>query len=419
MKEKQRKVLRAAAAGVLAVLLVFCYGGNSWGNETGNAEFLSEAAKQRTTEEPFTLHALSAVLMDAATGRVLYGKEADCIRPMASTTKIMTCILALEQGNLKSPVAISPYAASMPDVQLNLCAGETYYLQDLLYSLMLESHNDSAVAVAEHIAGSTEQFAEMMNQKARDIGCRDTYFITPNGLDASEQESGRTHSTTASDLARLMRYCAFQSPQKEEFLRITGTSSRTIADTEQNRTFYLGNHNALLTMLPEALSGKTGFTSGAGYCYVAALEKDGKQFTAALLGCGWPPHKKYKWEDMRKLSSYAYEQYDWYEVFEQGKIFPAAEIRRGKKKTAELTMSLSGEQPSLRLLLKEGEAPEIRYEYPSGLEAPVQKGEVVGRAEYYLEQEKVAEYPVYAAETVERIDFLWCLENCADLFLCD
>ena len=141
--------------------------------------------------DPPELFARAAALIDGDSGRLLYGKNADAILPMASTTKLMTCILALEHGNPDDVVTVSEYAASMPDVQLNIRAGETYRLEDLLYSLMLESHNDSAVAVAEHVGGSVEGFAKMMNQKARDIGCGvQTFFITPNGLDAADEETG-------------------------------------------------------------------------------------------------------------------------------------------------------------------------------------------------------------------------------------
>ena len=153
-------------------------------------------------EEPADLYARSAVLMDADTGRILFGKNAQEQMPMASTTKIMTLLVTLENADLDGTVTVSSYAASMPDVQLNIREGEQYRLKDLCYSLMLESHNDSAVAIAEHVAGSVETFADMMNQKARDLGCYHTYFITPNGLDAQDERG--VHSTTAEDLARIM-----------------------------------------------------------------------------------------------------------------------------------------------------------------------------------------------------------------------
>lgn len=120
---------------------------------------------------------------------------------MASTTKIMTCILALENAGPDTEVLISDRAASMPEVKLHVRKGERYRLRDLLYSMMLESHNDSAAAIAEAVGGSVEDFADMMNRKAAELGCEDTYFLTPNGLDAKERKSGKIHSTTAADLA--------------------------------------------------------------------------------------------------------------------------------------------------------------------------------------------------------------------------
>ena len=427
MRRGRKKKIRTGFAGFLAGL-VFVVAGTGFrlqaaaavmeSNDSVDAAVTGPAAEEENVSIPeLSLNSQSAVLMDVKTGRIVYGKEADTIRPMASTTKIMTCILALEQGNPEELVEVSSYAASMPDVQLNIRAGEKYKLKDLLYSLMLESHNDSAVAVAEHIGGSVEKFAALMNQKARDIGCSSTYFITPNGVDGTDAETGKVHSTTAADLARIMRYCVSQSPKRDEFLSITRTASRTITDESQNRSFYLGNHNALLTMMPEVLSGKTGFTSGAGYCYVAALEKEEKEFTVALLGCGWPPHKTYKWEDMRKLSGYAFDQFDWYEVFEKGKQFPDAEVLEGKTEKVSLTMGLKEEEQTLMLLLRKGEEPEIRYEYPARLTAPVEAGTPVGKVTYSLDGMTVSEYPVYTGEAAERIDYPWCLKKCLDQFL--
>ena len=160
------------------------------------------------------LYAKSAVLMDAESGRVLYAKNGMEQMPMASTTKIMTLLVTLENANLDDVVTVSKYASSMPDVQLNIREGEQYYLKDLVYSLILESHNDSAVAIAEHVAGSIEEFAALMNCKAMEIGCKDSCFITPNGLDATATsiradgvEKDIVHSTTASDLASIMSYC--------------------------------------------------------------------------------------------------------------------------------------------------------------------------------------------------------------------
>lgn len=143
----------------------------------------------------------------------------------------MTCILALENGAGDDYVMVSDKAAAQPDVQLGMREGEQYYLEDLLYSLMLMSHNDTAVAIAEHIGGSTEGFAGMMNEKAKEIGCTDTYFITPNGLDA-EDEKG-VHHTTARDLALIMRYAI----RSETFLKITQTREYSFTDLDEKENF--------------------------------------------------------------------------------------------------------------------------------------------------------------------------------------
>ena len=213
-----------------------------------------------------------------------------------------------------------------------------------------------------------------------------------------------------------MRYCAFQSPCRETFLEITRTASRTIQDESGNRSFYLANHNALLSQCAEVLSGKTGFTGKAGYCYVAALKKEGKAFTVALLGCGWPPHKTYKWADMRKLDQYAFDTYNWYDIFDREKTFPEVEVRRGVKGTTALTLNLPSEKQMFLMLLRADEKPDIRYEYPTELEAPVHEGQEVGQASYYINDEQVAAYPIYAADTVEKIDYGWCLRRCVTYF---
>ena len=247
------------------------------------------------------LYARAAVLADGENGRILWGKNADEPMAMASTTKIMTCLIALENAGLSDSVQISEYAASMPDVQLNAVAGDSFVLEDLLYALMLESDNDVAVAIAEHVGGSTEGFAKLMNEKANEIGCLGTYFITPNGLDAENDIS--FHHSTAGDLCVIMSYCAWKSPKSTQFLEITQTMQYTFETKEGQMVF--SNHNRLLKETDYCISGKTGFTTKAGYCYVAAVEKDGRRMCLSLLGCGWPNNKNYKWADAKSLVEYA------------------------------------------------------------------------------------------------------------------
>ena len=251
------------------------------------------------------LYALSAVLMDGETGRVLYGKEAYKGRPNASTTKVMTCILALELAKGDDYVQVSGNAASQPQTRLGMREGQQFYLEDLLYSLMLKSHNDSAVAIAEHIGGSVEGFAEKMNEKAKELGCKDTHFVTPNGLDGEDE--GGIHHTTARDLALIMAYAI----KNATFVHITQTRDYTFTDISGKKHYSVHNTNAFLDMETGVISGKTGFTGNAGYCYVCAVRQDERLFIVALLGCGWPGNKNYKWSDTKKLLSYGRENYQY------------------------------------------------------------------------------------------------------------
>lgn len=402
-------------AGNLAVLQHIS---RAAGREAVPGSFCRTAAateQESGEEEPLKLYAQSAVLMDADSGRVLYGKNPTEILPMASTTKIMTCILALEYGNTEELVEVSSYAASMPKVKLQAKAGEKYRLGDLLYSLMLESHNDSAVVIAEAVGGSVENFAAMMNQKARDIGCYDTYFITPNGLDAKVNDTGKVHSTTAADLARIMAYCLTDSPERERFLEITRTQGYDFTNADGTRSFHCNNHNAFLGMMEEALSGKTGFTNNAGYCYVGAVESEGRIFTVALLACGWPNNRSYKWSDMKKLALYGMERYQYRDIYEE-KTFADIPVRNGiagKDGTpfeeAKVSVTLQKEGEGLRYLLCEADQVEIKTQVDTVLEAPVAAGTQVGNVSYYVNGELVKQYAVCTDAGVEERSFLWIL----------
>ena len=383
------------------------------------------AAAARQESEPNQLFATAACLMDGDTGRVLFGKRETDPMAMASTTKIMTCILALENGQEQTVATASAKAAAAPKVHLGVREGEQFLLGDLLYSLMLESHNDAAVMIAETIGGSVEEFASLMNEKAAAIGCTDTHFVTPNGLDASD--AGGDHHTTAADLARIMRYCVWISPKAAQFLAVTQTRSYTFWDLEKKNMFNCYNHNALLDQMDGAVSGKTGFTAKAGYCYTGALERDGKRLIVSLLACGWPSHKNYKWADAAKLLNYGLESYMYRDVLDHswnpGQIEVADGVYDGMlqvKSSARLTLTSPALDParSLPALLKETEIPEKDIFLPELLKAPVKKGEKVGSVTYSIDGILLAEYPVYAAETIEKIDYGWCMEKVAERLFC-
>lgn len=422
------------ACSLLPRLLTHAGSGECYGSALSSA---LRAVPDAVPDEELTLYAKAAVLMDADSGRILYEKNGTAVMPMASTTKIMTCILALENGDPEDYAEASSYAAGMPKVHLGVRAGEYFRLTDLLYSLMLESHNDSAVIIAEHIAGSTEAFAAMMNRKAAELGCTDTFFITPNGLDGvatTTDGQSHIHATTASDLARIMSYCITESPMKDEFLSITRTASYSFSGyskdengyTKNGRSFSCNNHNAFLSMMDGALSGKTGFTANAGYCYVGALTRDDRTFVVALLACGWPNNKTYKWSDTKKLMNYGLAHFEAHTLEES--LFSESDLCAIPVYGAQTSVwgTVATETPYIardedfvhkKILLKEGEHFQVQYELASSLTAPVSEGQSVGEIRYYLNDALYYTETVHVPDKQQAIDLPYCIRQSLSHFL--
>lgn len=370
----------------------------------------------RADEVNLNLYAKAAVLMDADSGRVLYDRCGDEPLPMASTTKIMTLIVTLEHADVEDTVTVSSYAASMPKVHLGMRDGEQYRLRDLLFSLMLESHNDSAVAIAEHVGGSVEQFAALMNAKAAEIGCENTCYITPNGLDATQGD--KIHSTTARDLALVMSYCITKSPQRESFLEITRTPNHSFTDLSGKRSFSCTNHNAFLNMMTGALSGKTGFTGKAGYCYVGALQQDGRTFVVALLACGWPNHKTYKWSDTRTLMEYGLGNYR-YRSFDEVEI-PAESMEKILVRNAQggdigetVYLEVNAQEAFSKdgLLMREDEKITVTLHKVKTLSAPVKEGQEIGHISYMVDNQEWKRVTLVTAADIKAVDFAWCIRQ--------
>lgn len=371
--------------------------------------------------EELELYAQSAVLMDGDTGRILFGKNQDERRAMASTTKIMTCILVLEQADLKDTAIVSARAASQPKVHLGVQEGQEFYVRDLLYSLMLESHNDAAVILAEKVAGSVESFAAAMNEKAKQLGCVQTHFVTPNGLD--ETDEGGDHATTAAELGKILCYCIRQSPKREQFLEITRTDSYTFSDVAGNRSYSCTNHNAFLGMMEGALTGKTGFTGKAGYCYVGALESEGRTFVVALLGCGWPNNRSYKWSDTKKLMAYGMEHYQFCTVDLDRETNPVLARngipQSGRRRDACYIPTCVDQKPckTVRILAGEKDRIEVKCRMKKSVQAPVKKGTTVGKVTVFLNGAALDSRPVVTAQTAREITCSWCAGKILDRFL--
>ncbi len=339
-------------------------------------------------EQPDGMYAKAYCLLDADSGRILLGSNENEKLPMASTTKIMTCILALENGKMDSKVKVSSYAASMPDVQLNMQAGDTFYLKDLLYSLMLESHNDTAVAIAEHIGGTVEGFAELMNQKAEWLGCTDTNFVTPNGLD------DKNHYTTAKELCIIASY-AIQNP---DFLDIIQTPSYQFQNCKGNRSYAVNNHDAFLTRYSGAIGIKTGFTGTAGYCFCGAAKRNGKTLITSVLACGWPPNKGYKWVDTKKLMDYGFANFDTVKI---EKLQPPKTLPVTGGTSADLSLCRTS-YPKVSMMLCQTDTITTKINLPETLTAPIRQGDIIGYEEYYLNDELLYQYPLTSKNTIPK-----------------
>lgn len=360
------------------------------------------------------LYARSAVLMDGDSGRILYGKNEDQEMPMASTTKIMTCIVALEQADPDLVCTASENAASQPKVKLGMQQGEQFYLRDLLYSLMLESHNDTAVCIAENVAGSVKRFADLMNQKAANLGCSHTYYITPNGLDA-EDENG-IHHTTASELAEVMRYCLNDSPESNGFLEITQTLSYQFSNLEGTRTYSCTNHNALLQIMDGAVSGKTGFTGNAGYCYIGAVKREEKLLIVALLACGWPSNKGYKWVDTKKLVRYGAENFEKRVVIDRKMTMDSVAVEDGTKDSV-MTKILWDTEKEAAVLLQKNEKISCQIQLPPKVCAPIAADTQIGTVTFLIDDIQYASFPVVTEEEMRGQNYRFILRELGLVFV--
>lgn len=290
-----------------------------------------------------------------------------------------------------------------------------------------------------------------MNQKAASLGCENTWFITPNGLDATElipQEDGtmleKVHCTTAKELARILAYCIRESPCRDTFLEITRTGNYSFS--ANGRSYSCVNHNAFLSMMEGALTGKTGFTNKAGYCYVGALERDGRTFVVALLACGWPNNKTYKWSDTRKLMQYGLDNYYYRSFSEAGIAFDEKKLnpifvlngqteQLGEDAYMKVVVdgraeggARAGDNNVQRengmegrnldgLLLRGDEQVNVKYTLAERLTAPVVKGTPVGSITYMVGDTVYRTETIITADNLKAIDPQWCLLRILGRFL--
>ncbi len=327
--------------------------------------------------------ARSAILMDQSTGRILFSKNAHEQLPIASTTKIMTAILAVESGRMEEIVTVSEYASLVEGSAVDLEAGEQKTVEELVYALMLRSGNDAATALAEHLGGSVEKFAEKMTRRARELGATQSSFLNPHGLHAEE------HYSTAYDLAVIGAHAMSLSQLRE----VIAQREKKISWTGRPYDRILRNQNKLLQMYETANGIKTGWTSQAGRCFVGAAARNGWQLVSVVLNA------PQMWEDTVRLLDFGYAHYRWETVVEIGRPLKTVGVQGGME---ERVVLLSGEH--LGLPLKENEAELLRFHFavPEQLRAPLQEGEKVGSLQIFFGSQQVGEVPLVAAKEVRR-----------------
>lgn len=331
------------------------------------------------------LTARSAIVMDTVTGQILYERDIDARRYPASTTKMMTLIVALEHGKLDDIVTVSKNAEGVEGSTLWLVQGDKIPLGELLTGMMMHSGNDATVAVAEHIAGSVPAFVRMMNDKAEELGANSTHFMNPNGLPDEK------HYTTAYDLAKIAAY-GYSLPHFEE---IVG-KQEALYDWVKDPAKKLRNENQMLWLYRGANGVKTGYTDAAGRCLVSAARRDGMQLVAVVLD------SYYMWNDSIALLDYGFQNAHPKTLVKKGEVVAKVDVADGRHDELELVAA-----ESLVAVEKTGETAKVerKVEVPREVAAPIKKGDVIGKVVCYYDGKAQGSIYLLAAQDVEYYSF--------------
>ncbi len=379
------KYLRIIIFTLVLTCTFFCpasflnvYSDDIYEGEPDSQVFLTKETSKTIT--PPRVDATSAIVMDMTSGRVLYSKNADVRRAIASTTKIMTAIVALENGNLEDTVTVSKRAAGTWGSNINLREGEKLKLKELMYGLMLNSGNDAAIAVAEHIAGSVENFVEMMNEIARELELKDTAFKTPHGLDASG------HYSTANELALMTRY-ALGIPTFSQIVR-------TISSQIPGRSLY--NTNEMLGYYPGTDGVKTGYTGQAGRCLVCSVTRNDWRIISVVLGCST---RTIRAESSRRVLDYSFNNYKQHILLKANENIRGIPVIKGKSDEVPI---LAVDEIKIPLKQEELQALKTEIELPETIKAPVEDGIEVGNIKFFIDGKVIAQSALKTGEEVKR-----------------
>ncbi len=324
-----------------------------------------------------SVSAKSAVLAEGESGTVIWSKNGSERLPMASTTKVMTALCVLENyPDISKTVTVDKSACGVEGSSVYLKAGEKLTMEQLLQALLLESANDAAVAIAVEISGSVDNFADLMNETAAELGMKDSHFTNPHGLDHED------HYTTAEDMAKL----AAAALKNEDFAKIVSTYKTTIPMNGDEGTRLLLNHNKMLKYYDGAIGVKTGFTKRSGRCLVSAAERNGVTMIAVTL-CA--PDD---WNDHREMLDYGFSMYKRLDIAELGSVTYSIPVTGGSVSSVTITnkdechLCVPADSPEVRCVI---EAPRFTF-------APVSAGDILGYACYYLGDSEIVRIPLYA-----------------------
>ena len=352
----------------------------------------------------------AAILIETTTGRILYEKNAYEKMYPASTTKILTAILTLENCKLSNTAIVSPNALeSVPNgyVTVNLQIGEELTIKDLLYALMVKSANDAAVVLAEHISGSVENFSVLMNEKAKELGCKNTNFVNPNGI------HDENHFSTAYDLSLIAKYCM----KNEIFRKIVSTTSYTLPSTNKyesnDRTF--SNTNLLIMTnnnnrpdnyyYKNAIGIKTGYTSQAKNCLIAGSLRDNLEFISVVLSSGFTETGlSQRYIDTISLLDYGYNNFTLTKVKEANNVVETIEIPKATKETKNLDLLIQDNITVINNKTTDVNNISPQIELNENLIAPILKGDVIGTIKYVVDDIEYSSN-LLAANDVEKFNF--------------
>ncbi|WP_257347827.1 D-alanyl-D-alanine carboxypeptidase family protein [Pseudalkalibacillus decolorationis] len=349
----------------------------------------STFAKGNDHIETLASDSSSAILMERDTGSVLFDKNADEKLPPASMTKIMTMTLIMEALNkekitLKDKVRTSEYAASMGGSQIFLEAGEVMTVEDMLKGIAMASGNDASVALAEHIAGTNEAFVKMMNEKAKELGLKNTHFANATGLPAEN------HYSTARDMALMAK----ELLKYEQITNYTGKYEDYLRENTDDK-FWLVNTNKLVKFYPGVDGLKTGYTHEAKYCLTATAEKNDMRVIAVVMGA---PSTKERNSQVSQMLDYAFANYKTNELYERHQIIEEVPVQKGVTKTVHLATS----EP-ISVLMKKGEEKSkitTKINVKKDMNTPIKKGDKLGTLVVKKNGKTVINSPLIASEKV-------------------